>query len=558
MELAVLTSAWIAFLATVFFVRAKGPRGVDGPHYIYRKLANELRIFRRAYRNFPRAEYHNYLARLHVNPNYRPTDIDAVGRLLYVYAALRLGGRQRHKNAMYMFVVAPIIKQKRVVAKIIPSNRYQVFAPRHFTVRNGGIKKITMAGDVPSFKVKGIEFRREVRPSYDMYFGDGVVVKNMVDKMMPVECFDVRTEGKFTFQYKTEVDKSKISIHMTAETFFYTDRQTKRVVGVWVVGGARGSVSTTERVGGAAIQWGSNMAAVSANELNVNLTTTGDTKIHIVHGESKAEVQQRIGFLRDHGVSYMGISGGAEAEILTTAHRSRYISGSNLRKGYLAVSKFVPSLSLPTMVFVIKNINDFYEMVERVSGFEIGIRMNVIVVYSGQNDEVRGMLESWNVASLLDRGLLVFMVDKITAPNEVVYYLCRMAEAGGQKMSVIKKEPFATRTGVIVSKQVAGQKMSVFVQSKLNKAVSATVVVPVNLGESVVSRKGAKLKVTSQKTGRGYTLRLPIGVRVMSPSTEIFTDDVQTDVLALVMDVNLKAFGEKIFDVTKMAKDVVS
>ena len=554
-------------------------------NFILGKIIHEAKIFNRlclvtqCIGRSPK-EYMEYIGKIYINPKKRFSEIpvsDCITfgkekcpyqRLMYLYACLtlyskikdKLTRKQLIKNMMYCFYADAIIK-RRVKFTKLATCKYFALAPSCFKVL--GDRKIISRHSQPKFDItiKGhpVQFDMHFSDSCVLYSGKDMLVRESCAKSEQVTCYSIkpRTNQSIKFSYKTEQEKMGFRLSQTANAFFCVCNLTKKTIAIYT--------ESKER-------FGTNMTG-RANDLKVNieleLQAGKPADIFIIEAGCKQEALKTIARLKDKGgrVNYLltktEIFNNAKVEgLLSEVYNSKYIQGTKLRLKQLQTQKIVPTLHLPTKVIIIENQQDFFDFVDNLDIYRrvisLGMSMNIICLYSSQNDVTEIMhsfMDTQIARHLIENNIFIFFVDKMTMPIETVNLFCKMHEASQSITTYLPVNvPVTTHSKVLVSTQIKEQVQSIIVASKLNKSVEVGISVPLSFTTSIISKTGARLNITSTRTGRSHTIKLPNGVTVYNAIGIPLSERMEyiTDKIIIQIQTRMKPYEEKIFEVKKM------
>jgi len=402
-------------------VRLKKLRGNRFDAKVFGKINREIKIFNRMKLIMPRRHkvpvlYLEWMAKLRADPHILVRSRDPFQKLMYLYAASNLYAacydgftrRQLYKNLLYVFGKEPV----RVI-RVFRLSKRRLFAIRqpHF--------RYTRLGFVPR------ESCTRFSHSYIVKTDGGAEIKTYTDNTLPVRCFEIRGNHRFTYTFAP--DKMKCTVGHTSDTFFCTCNNTVTAV---FVHGARVSFE--------------NSLAQKEKELILYINVKDGAKIFILHAKTKQEAQTITAQLRKQGarLDYLQtsqqIAENQEIEKLySRACFSRFITGEKLGNRYAAAVRHVPTLYLPTMVYDVTEPTELFTVIDNFSRFHAIARtaghINVVVLYSSQNDVVREYIAAFtnrnDAKNLVRAGVFVFFIDRVRVPNDVVYYFSQMLEA---------------------------------------------------------------------------------------------------------------------------------
>lgn len=551
-------------------VTLRVPRG-------FHELAREIRAFNGMRPVMPcigvtPVAYIKILGRLYNDPKFRAPVDDHIEKLFYAYASYNLGQREKDtlrrrqflKNVISLFVSDTVIKKRQSILRII-RQPYFPLKQMPFKIMGG---RLTPRNETPfEIRTEGTrpDFRVRQSDSYTVWESDGLVVKHYQDVERPVGCYLVRSGVNFKFVLKTEAKKFDVTVNQSAETFYITCTKTKQVTAVYVPGARK--------------TFGSNMARRDDNlEVHIDFDMAKmrigtEAKIYVIQGENKQAAIATLNSVKESAVRYLlspdQIYRNRQAEeVMATLQRSSYTSGEGLRRKYLQTGKVVRSIHLPSIVVMVQEASEFFALVDDFDRYKLlascGVSFNLVIVYSSQNRSVFDAIEDYTnrdeARDMIKHGILLYFVDRMTVPNDVVYYLTRVYEAG-ERNATLKNvtAPVTNHPKVIASLQSGGKGYSLFLQSKLNKSVTVRALVPLCLGKEgrgvIVTRSGTRLGITNMATGRRSVLSVPGAIRVYTPAGRMVgAEDCTTDSVVLGADAVLKSYGEKIWDIRKSVK----
>jgi len=556
-------------------------------HYIFKRTIREVILARRlkfnmqCERGIPK-QYIEYLGKIYINPKYMPKFETGVERLLYLYAIMNLyiktecllTKRQLIKNAMIAFIVEVTKKRESKIKKIVQKKYYLTNQSQYKVMAGKSKSKVVVKQSLPNFEIftdkKKISLQAVATNSYINYHGKNLSVKHYIDKSLPIECYDIKSNINFKFALNTKKDKMKYSYSQTSDTYFFTCNSEKSAGAVFVMCDKK--------------EFGTSLAKRRISDLEIYVELDGIAKVFVIVGTCKQEVMATIQKIRETGgqLNYLQtkeeiINTKRIESLLESSHNSRYISGEGLRSKFLATCKVIPTMHLPTITYIIESQEDFFDIVDNFQYFgklgEMGVSFNIALIYSSQNDVVREIINAFmntkEVHKLIEIGIFMFFIDKITVQKDVIYYLCKIQES--QFMNVLytgMNHTTSSNSKVMVSSSVSGNCLSVFANNKSNKETITQVLVPLNIGRevenslflvpSVICRNGMKLKVTSQKTGHSYNIKLPAGCLVYDNLGKIIEDkgnEHSCDKIILKFEIKIKSYGEKIIDIKKESRD---
>lgn len=546
---------------------------------VIEKLDREIHIFNKMNIVMPcrhgvAVMYIDTMACLFENPRWICNCEEGYEKLFYLFAAVNLFGltseelarKQLLKNCLYVFGAKTSIKKNS--SKLC--NCFPKLHTNFFAVKQPAFKFLhgqTLAKFVNStlpFEIRNNSSDAPVclgsrySTSYAVYCGERVEVKHFVDRILPVECFVVsvsENNGGFRFTWKTGEDKMQFDLSHTTDTFYYVNVKTKRAVGIFVRGRN--------------VCFGSTFAQ-SEKELDINVNLSGDNnaQIFVVHGNSKSEVLTCVSKIKQQKgkLNYLvdsrkrAIISEIE-ELYRRAYFSRFVTGEDLRERYTSALKLVPTLHMPTLVYCIETASDFFEVVDR---FDLYKKMasgcknfNVVLLYSSQNDNVREIINAYinrtEVRELLDRGIFLFFINKVTAAEGALYYLSKMAvykarvsNCKGKVNNLVEITEHVSNTYPITH--------SVFARNTAKQSVSTSVKTQLlfNAPLNIARRTNTLLSVVSLNNGRTSDYKIPLGSRIFDDNGAEIKDNYHvTSNAVLRLDVRLSAFEERRFDIIR-------
>jgi hypothetical protein len=567
MQTAIFVSA-ILVLVTVFFIATRSRyRGFSclratgevkeritriekrlscGAGLISKKLHREICIFNSmklvmACRNKVPVLYSQFLGRLVIEPRWVIRGSDAFMRLLYVCAAVNLYAnscdplvrRQIMKNCLYVFGQKDIIKSKRNFDLVC----------RKFTVHKGS-----------RFKYLGgkfiLEQNRTDSPSYCVYKAR----KHYADKLLPAQCFETNEER---FSYLVSNDKFGYNLTHTADTFFAVGKND--AVGLYVPDKVTFGSSICER--------GNDLVIYASSE---------NGKYYIINGKNKTEITATVAELkrRRGALDYLKTTQEAKEsaqieQLFERAWSSRFIHGERLKQKFSLACKFVPTLFLPSLVYTIDKPDDFFGVVDNFGALQkiakTGNSINVIFLYSSYNDEVREIIKNFadkDVArELIAGGVFLFFVDRLGIDADALNYLSLMSELKLHAKDIQISNNKSVEVVINVSNSFPVTH-TVYARNALKKPQGAVVGVPLDVGSeldgltfgmpAICSRKGALLQVTSLKSGRSASYKLPNGANATDEfGREIGEGEIACEKVYISCSVSLSGFEEKTFKIIK-------
>ena len=258
-------------------------------------------------------------------------------------------------------------------------------------------------------------------------------------------------------------DKTLWSASQTSDTMFLTNRKEGRVVAVYTP--SRSPVFT-------------NTLAKRKRALEVNVELSEAGKIFVIHAGNKGEAQSIITTIKDkgHRLAYLldseksALIARAE-DLLSGAHASRYIRGANLSGALSMARKYVPTLPNPSIVHEVNASEDLFSLVDDLPTLNflasIGVRLSIVALHSSQNPETCAVMEAFlntaEVRSLIERGILFFFVDRMRVNATVIALLSAMNQARCVRSG--GRQPASDCPSVVVSVQTSGNVTSVFLNN---------------------------------------------------------------------------------------------
>ena len=558
----------------------KSGHRVENECKVFGKLNNEIKLFNKMHivmpcRNGVAVHYINSLGNLVRNPRWVPKAGDGFAKLLYLYATanlmLRSGDalvrRQLIKNCLFVFG-RTVIKRSGLALHPIYINLYAHRQARYKFLNS----KILGGAD---FEIGGERFERRNAVSYVTFYNKDITVKHYVDKYLPVGCYHIKTDKDIRFAITVGADKMKYNLSHTADTFVSVCEG--RAVGVYVDGRAAFGSSICEKT--------------DDMKVYVNFEGGINAKIFVVHGRNKAEVLQLVGDLKRRGGRLDYLCNAGEARdvraiegLFVTACDGKFVSGEGLREKFIAATKYVPTLFLPTLVYTIEEKQDFFDVVDRFEYFRriarAGRNINVVFMYSGMNDNVRAIINAFvdkgEARGLIDAGVFLFFVDKVKSDAGAVNYLSLMAEracnekrkkSGKDKYSYLfnkaeagNNDCFTDNSAVVTARHVSNSfpvTHSVFVRNTASRGQSARVFIRIDVGAggyaSVVAKRGAVVVVAGLKPGtRSCNFSLPTGAVVLTDGGDrVEKLETVCERFFVAVDVRLSAHEERVFKIVK-------
>jgi hypothetical protein len=139
------------------------------------------------------------------------------------------------------------------------------------------------------------------------------------------------------------------------------------------------------------------------------------------------------------------------------AYMARFITGEKLKNRLGAAAKIVPTIQMPTLIFDIVEGADFFELIDSFPACKTiaaaGARLNVVALFSSQNDEVREYINAFlnqkTARELVGLGIFIFFIDRIKTDNDAMYYFFAMLDAQTRAAGVTPPD----RDIVIVSRK---------------------------------------------------------------------------------------------------------
>jgi hypothetical protein len=517
--------------------------------FISQRLLNEIKIFNRMRLVMPCRRgvpvlYSQFLGRLIIDPSFVVRNSDGIARLLYICAAANyfnhskdgLVRRQLMKNCLYAFGQRDIVK--RVIRIMRPTFR-GISVYRH-----------------TRFKYLGRQFvfakKRQDRLSYTIYDGK----KHCADKVLPVQCFEFTGER---FSYRLAPDKFKYNLTHTSDTFYAVTEG--KALGLYVPD---------------KVSFGSSLCE-SGDELRVYATSKGD-KFYIITAKTKQEVTSIVGLLKKRRgkIDYLLTTDEAKEvsqieSLFERAWASRFVKGDDLKKKFTSASKYVPTLFLPTLVYQIEQPDDFFEVVDNFKYFRriasTGNNLNIVFLYSSMSgsasDAIRSYANHGEAQELINAGVFLFFIDRITADKKAVNYLSLVFE-GRARVAMSR----STRNNVEVNTHIGTSSPithTIYVRNTQKQRQATTVNIPIDVGSeleglpfgmpSVCRRVGASLRVTNLKSGRSSMYKLPMGSTVTDEFGRTISEcEIMCETVLVRCNIRLAKFEEKIFKIIKNSK----
>lgn len=522
---------------------------------ISEKLCREIRIFNKMKLVMPcrrgtSVMYSQFLGRLIIEPRFVICNSDAVARLLYICAAANLythsrrclEKRQLVKNCIYVFGQKNIIKKVRKITCL--QRRLYTHKQVRFKYLNG---RFIFAQN------------RVDRPSYTKYLHSdgqkqGSFEKHYVDKVLPVECFETNTED---FSYFVSNNKYNYNLSHTSDTFYAISNGS--AIGLYVPG---------------KVTFGSSICE-NGNNLTIYASGNGG-KYYIIRGKSKQDIIPIVGEIkrRRGQLDYLLTAGEAKEvmqieRIFERAWSCRFVRGDGLKDKFPAACKYVPTLFLPTLVYIVDKADDFFTVVDNFKLFEkiaaTGNSLNIVFLYSSMNDEVREIMKAFvdkdEAKNLISKGIFLFFVDRVKAKEQAVNYLSLMSEA---KLKV-KIANEINKSGTEIVTHISNSfpiTHTVYIRNTFGRPRTAKVQIPLCVGSeldglpfgmpAICQQQGANLHVTSLKSGRSVNYRLPIGASITDEFGRTLRDsEIACQNVYIGCDVKLAAYEEKIVKIIK-------
>ena len=542
-----------------------GKNATELERKVLTKINNEIKLFNNMHivmpcRNGVAVHFINALANLVKNVRWIPKTADGFAKLLYLYASanlmLRSGDalarRQLLKNCLFVFGKTVIKKSAELRPAYI-----NLYAHRQAKYKFLACKIL----DAQDFEIVGEQLRRRDSVSYTTFLGKDVTVKHYADKHLPICCYNIKTVCDIRFAYRVGADKMKYNLSHTSDTFVCVGDG--RAVGVYVDGRANFGSSICEKT----------------DDMKIYAELDRDTRIFIVNAKTKAEVMQLVGGLKARNGRLDYLCTDAESHdvrvlenLYTTASDSRFVVGDCIREKLTLATKHIPTLFLPTLVYTIEEQQDFFRVVDAFGYFrriaKAGRNINIVFLYSSLNDNVREIMSAFadkiEARELIDLGIFLFFVDRVTVDSKVVNYLSLMVEERKKtKYSWLANKDsdcFTNNIKVSVARHTGNSfpiTHSIFVHNTANKNQGAKVFIPIDVSSggyaSVVSKAGAGLVVTCLKpSARSCNYKLPTGAVVVSGSGIVIDKvEVVAERIYIVADVKLNAHEEKVLKVIK-------
>ena len=562
------------------------PRFSQSEPMVFKRISKEVKLFNRMRFVLPCIKgspevYIYWLGRLYKDPSIAMEDQDPIQRLFYLYACLNLyvssscelTKRQLLKNALVTFISKPVIKIATKICKIVSRRYYVLCQPQYSVLIGKGQVKVLARDNMDDFLVKTsgetVSFSTKFSDSYACYGSKNLLIRNYVDEEMPVECYEITAKMKtaYEFVWRSKLDKSAMTISHTADSIFVFDKKAKACFAVYV---------SAEHA-----ELGTNLARKSA-ELDINVTAIGNAKVFIIKSKTKTEVAGIISHLKKAGDRCVYLLSSHEiekhkqvSELLNTAYSGRYVVGNALRRGFLCAQKKIPTLFLPTLVYNIETEEEFFKIEDMATVFcnlaRCSIGLNVVILYSSQNDMVREIITAFSnkaeIKEMVESGVFFFFVDKMRVHKEAVaYFFCMIDAQKSISRMQLPSVPISNNKKIQVSRQTSGNILSIFLNNVSNKNQACTIHIPLRVGvhvenalfplPSIISRNGNKIKITNQKTGRSYSIKIPTGATaLLAHGQQLGKGEYMSDRIILTMDVQVKSLGEKIVEIKKSTKE---
>ena len=546
--------------SVVKFKYLRGPKGICGiARKVLGKINREVKIFNKlkaimSYSRGYAVEYLDCYKRIMQRPNHVFLGHDGITKLFYVYACAKLFlksdnelvKKQMLKNCLYVFGAKTTIKKQDKV-KLLTTKFYS-----HKQVAFKYLGSEISHGQ--NFELRGQELSKRNSASYVTYYNNGVSVKYYVAKKLPVKYYEISHQPDVCasrgaglpadrFSYTIGSDKMKYDLTHTADTFYANSTSKDGIIAMFVNG---------------KVSFGSSLAE-KCDELRIYAELQGFAKIFIVHAKSKSDAVGIISRIKKNGykVDYLfdereqKIAREVE-QIYKTAFESKYICGENLRDKYVATCRVIPTLHLPTLVYTMQNVQDFFDVMDRATLFEriahAGRNLNLVCLYSSGNDEIREIINAFidkrEMRNLIGAGVFVFFVDKIKQSNLVVNLLSMMAENQIIRNKIKKNKHIEVTHHIGKNFPVTH---SFFVRNASGRARNAKVDTCIDLGTpSVVWKNGATLHAVGLKNySKPYSYKIPMGGMVDIKNQMI------CDNFVVNFDVKLAPYEEKVFKIIK-------
>ena len=540
-------------------------RGILGEVRIF----NKMKLIAPCVRGVPKM-YIEWLGRLYTNPNVRPKNASAEVKVIYLYALLNLLGRedcpkrrrQLLKNALYIYRTYSVLKSSSRKSKLITKTLYPSHRGLFKIFKGENLTKIVSRLESLDFKItseRGVALVLDSshHPSSIVYNGmcqgSPVRVKNYVDRVLPAECYHVQASSPLTFTIRTGVEKTTLGISQTSDTMFITNRRTRIVTAIFVVG---------------KVVFGTNMARRAKN-LDVALSLERGAKIFRITAPSKAEAQGIIAHIKERRNNLDFLLNPSEAretlqaeKFLQTAHMSRFVSGVNLLGSFGATRDFVPTLGAPSHVIQIDNDEDFFHVLDSLPLYRFlgscGQKLSVIFLHSSQNPQTLAIIQAFTnteeVKSLIARGILFFFIDRMSVPQVAINFLCRM-DIAQHALPYSLNMPLTNNPTTLASVQESHGLTSVFLTNTLNKSAKVESLIPLSLatGLAIYKKQGRTLTVTNIE-GKGEKesqFRLPHGARVLTQAgQDLELCEAIANKILVRFDCTLKPYEERTIDIS--------
>lgn len=580
---------------------------------IWKKISYEIRVFNglniimMARRGIP-ILYSDWLSKLLINPKARPTSNEPFERLMYLYAAARLYQtsndplikKQLYKNCLYVFGIASsgsgcLIKRKNSKSNeqlqtqdyindgtrcLLGLRNAQTHVPSPSRQKACKHSMSFFSHPQPLYKLLcGETFSKFTNRASNVRFTnsyaiittpDGAIIKNYVDKTLPVQCYEV-LQGNHRFVWNCTSDKMKTNISHTSDTFWWTStspmeevqakKNSKHFADIQREYGDLGAILVL----GSKVNFETSLAEKTA-EMNVYINATAGTKIYIIYGSTKPQISETIAKIKKQGgrLDYL-MSPHQTAfvdsiqQLYHKAKTSHFVVGENLKSRYQATQKFIPTLSLPTLVYDITEPQEFFDIIDNFNHFKqithTNQNLNVILLHSSQNELIQNHIKAFTdrnqAQDLIKSGVFLFFIDRVKTPNDVIYYLSKMAE---NKSSFVKRRD--SNSNILVEDITTATfpiTHSAICYNKSQKPQSALITIPIELTHfHAISRKNAQLTATNLRTGRTTIYKLPNGSQVSDASgNTVEKSESITNKIDITVNVKFAPHEEKTFTVTK-------
>lgn len=392
----------------------------------FESLNPEIEIFNKMKLKRPES-YLKWLGRLYRYSKTRFTGSDPIDKLFYLYACAKLNTRQHYKNFIYTFGFGNHVRN-RVFAYSLRglklSKRPQLFAipqPNYAFMQT----KI-----VPKWNFSRFSH------SYTITKTDRAEIKNYTYNN--IDFYEIN--GEHRFEHDFNVDKMLCTFSHTSDTFLCST----------------GNYTTAIFVSGMQrIAFETNLALEKPNLiLGINIPKNTPAKVCIFTAKNRAEVLQTTNFLRQNcaQVPYLlndetKARNSALNALISRANSALYICGEKLKNRLQSICGLLPTFHLPTLVFDITSGEELFAVIDRFDQFKLlasaGMRFNVVIMYSAQNDVVREFISAYTnrreAKTLVSMGVFLFFVDRTTAPIDAIYYLSKMQEASTNQITLSQK-----------------------------------------------------------------------------------------------------------------------